>query len=296
MRCSGVLLAWAVGNLVGLTALAVVGPARGRPLVGAMRWFREESTAVAATGLIVLTTGFSTHDAGAPGPALRHLDRHRRRAGGQPGGVAAAAGLLRGPGHRRDRRRRRRAAARHGRRAAGQPCTEDAGDRVGRPHPRPRRGHRPGLGAAAAGQGERPAQPAPRGAGACETTDVFEEILRDNEQAVAESRSMARTLGHSIERVVEWEPEFRDRWLALLREAGEAIGVPDSVRVDPGARRPDRRSADDLSDRGPVRPALAGVRRADHEPAQRGHVDGPGRRAEPGRAAPLREARPAAPA
>ena len=27
---------------------------------------------------------------------------------------------------------------------------------------------------------------------------------------------MARTLGHSIDGVIEWEPQFRDRWLALL--------------------------------------------------------------------------------
>ena len=37
-------------------------------------------------------------------------------------------------------------------------------------------------------------------------TDVFEEILRRNEQAVAELRSMARTLGHSVDGVIEWEP------------------------------------------------------------------------------------------
>ena len=70
-----------------------------------------------------------------------------------------------------------------------------------------------------------------RAAPGVRATDVFEQILRDNEQAVAESRSMARSLGHSIEAVNEWEPVFRDRWLALLHEAGEAIGVPDSVRV-----------------------------------------------------------------
>ena len=49
---------------------------------------------------------------------------------------------------------------------------------------------------------------------------------------------MARTLGHSIDGVIEWEPEFRDRWLALLAEAGEAIGVPDSARVVQVRHRP----------------------------------------------------------
>ena len=70
-----------------------------------------------------------------------------------------------------------------------------------------------------------------RAAKGLKKTDVFEEILRDNEQAVAEARSMARTLGHSLEEVVEWEPEFRERWLACLQEAGEAIGEPDAMRV-----------------------------------------------------------------
>jgi hypothetical protein len=56
-------------------------------------------------------------------------------------------------------------------------------------------------------------------------------VLRDNEQAVAETRSIARTLGHSIDNVVEWEPVFRTGWLRLLREAGTAILAPDSVRV-----------------------------------------------------------------
>ncbi len=49
-----------------------------------------------------------------------------------------------------------------------------------------------------------------RAAREARTTDVFEAVLRDNEQAVAELRSMARTLGHSIDAVIEWEPGFRD--------------------------------------------------------------------------------------
>ena len=59
---------------------------------------------------------------------------------------------------------------------------------------------------------------------------MFEEILHRNEQAVAELRSMARTLGHSIDGVIEWEPQFRDRWLALLDRGGR------------GDRRPRRRA------------------------------------------------------
>jgi hypothetical protein len=57
---------------------------------------------------------------------------------------------------------------------------------------------------------------------------------------------MARTIGHGIESVVEWEPSFRVPWLRLLQEAGEAIGIPDSARVV-AVRRELVRLTEDLS-------------------------------------------------
>lgn len=58
----GVLLAWAVGNALGLdTAAVAVVLALGLG-IGAFRWFGEESTTVAATALVVVTTGFSDDD------------------------------------------------------------------------------------------------------------------------------------------------------------------------------------------------------------------------------------------
>ncbi len=56
------LLAWGVGSHLGLTTSSVSVLLAVGLLVGSLRWFRDESTAVAATGLIVLTTGFSTRD------------------------------------------------------------------------------------------------------------------------------------------------------------------------------------------------------------------------------------------
>jgi uncharacterized membrane protein YccC len=85
-----------------------------------------------------------------------------------------------------------------------------------------------------------------RAAAGVRTIETYEAILRDNEQAVAEARSMARTLGISIERVVEWDTEFRERWLALLKGAGEAIGAADSARVAQ-VRADLTRLAEDLS-------------------------------------------------
>ena len=159
----GVLLAWGVGNVLGLTTLAVSVLLAVGLVVGSARWFRDESTAVAATGLIVLTTGFSTARRAPRRPALRHVHRHRGRAGRQPRGVAAVARLRRRPGHRRDRRRRGRAAARHRGPAAGDDLLRGADGGVGRRHARPRRGHRPGLVAAASGPREQPAQPSASG-------------------------------------------------------------------------------------------------------------------------------------
>lgn len=240
----GVLLAWAVGNLIGLdtvavTVLLVVGLG-----VGAMRWLRDETTAVAATGLVVLTTGFSTHDQVLLDrlfgtfigivvglvvnflvwPPLRDYSA-AKAIDAIDDGVGA---LL------RDMAEQLQGPCGEEQVATWVDRTRDLDESIeaawallrqakesGRLNPR-------------------------RAAAGLRASDVYEQILRDNEQAVAESRSMARSLGHSIESVNEWEPVFRDRWLALLHEAGEAIGVPDSARVTQ-VRADLNRLADDLS-------------------------------------------------
>ncbi len=55
-------------------------------------------------------------------------------------------------------------------------------------------------------------------------------LLHRMEQAVAEQRSMARTLGRSMELGKHWEDTFRHGWLDLLRDAGRAI--QDASRED----------------------------------------------------------------
>jgi hypothetical protein len=52
-------------------------------------------------------------------------------------------------------------------------------------------------------------------------------LLGRMEQAVADTRSMARTIDHSVIDVNEWEPLFRRRWTDLLRAAGEAVAAVD---------------------------------------------------------------------
>jgi uncharacterized membrane protein YgaE (UPF0421/DUF939 family) len=70
-----------------------------------------------------------------------------------------------------------------------------------------------------------------RGASKVKQTDQFADLLRRMEQAVADIRSMARTLAHSLEHLREWDEEFKARWVELLAEAGAAIEEPDSKRI-----------------------------------------------------------------
>ena len=58
----GVLLAWATGDLLGLDAAALAVMLLAELVIGNLRWLREESTTVGATALVVLTTGFGDQD------------------------------------------------------------------------------------------------------------------------------------------------------------------------------------------------------------------------------------------
>ena len=58
----GVVLAWAVGNSLGVDTLSVAVLLLVGLVLGSPPWFRGEATTVAATGLIVLTTGFAGDD------------------------------------------------------------------------------------------------------------------------------------------------------------------------------------------------------------------------------------------
>ena len=225
----GVLLAWVVGNYLGLNAVAVSTLLAAGLFIGGLRWFRDETTAVAATGLIVLTTGFSTQD-----QVL--LDRLFDITIGIV--VGLAVNLVVWPPLRDYSAARAIDAIDDG---VGELLRDFASELSG--------GYQDGQAQAWVDrtraldhdiddawamlrQARESGRLNPRRAAkSVRVTDIYEQILRDNEQAVAEARSMARTLGHSIEDVIEWDPEFRGPWLALLKEAGDAIGEQDSARV-----------------------------------------------------------------
>jgi hypothetical protein len=240
----GVLLAWAVGNVVGVSATAVAVLLVVGLLIGALRWFGDESTSVAATGLIVLTTGLSDRD-------LVLLDRLFDSLIGIVVGLLVNmvvwpplrdASAARAIDAIDDLVGRLLCDMAHDLREG---CDDEAVEGwVARTR---RLDHQIDHAWSLVRQARESSRLNPRrAAAAVRTGDVLDGILSDNEQAVAEARSMARTLGHSIEGVIEWEPLFHSRWLALLQEAGDAILVPDPARVS-AVREGLNRLAEELS-------------------------------------------------
>ena len=62
-------------------------------------------------------------------------------------------------------------------------------------------------------------------------TDDFGDILERLEQAVAEIRSMARTIHLADPPPERWDPEFREPWLDLLERAGTAVQNADAPEL-----------------------------------------------------------------
>ncbi|MGZ4436334.1 MAG: FUSC family protein, partial [Nocardioidaceae bacterium] len=233
----GVVLAWAVGNVIGFDTLAVAVALLIGLAVGSAPWFAGQATTIPATALVVLTTGLSTQDGmllsrlldtgtGIVVGVIRALDAIDDRIGRLLQDMAAGlrahrtedevVGWLDRTRHLDEDLDRAWSLVRQARESA-------------RMNPR------------------RPA------AELREPRDWYR-LLRRMDQAVAESRSMARTFAQSITDVNEWEPRFRDRYLGLLDEAGAGIG-----RSDPRAIGAIRDRLDelvrDLSER-PLSPHL----------------------------------------
>jgi cell shape-determining protein MreD len=247
----GVLLAWATGNTLGLDPAALAVMLVAALALGQLRWLREEATTAAATALIVLTMGFSTDD---------HvlLGRLYDTAIGLVVGIVvnalvwpplldlSAARAIRAVGTRVGGLLEEIAAECH------DACTEEhvdnwvrrtqeLDDEVDEAWALVRQARESGR-----------LNPR-RDSAVVRAPGEFGEILDRTEQSLAEIRSMARTLGHSITDTNEWDDGFRERWTGLLREIAWAIQHPDArrlgeIRVKLGALASDY-SDEDLSAR-----------------------------------------------
>lgn len=218
---AGVLLAWAVGNVLGLDATAVSVVLLLGLLVGAFRWFGDERITVAATALIVLTTGFSDDDS-------MLLSRLADTAIGIL--VGLMVNLLVWPPLRR-----RTAIA----------AMDALDNRIGQLLVDMADGLAAGMTREIADewldltqrldeeldrawslvrQASESAWMNPRrsAVGLRDTRDWLE-LLQWVEQAVAEARSTARTLSRGLADDEMWQGSFRDGYVAALRAAGHAI-------------------------------------------------------------------------
>lgn len=225
----GVLLSWAVGNTLGLDPVAIAVLLLVGLLVAQVPWIKDEGTTVATTALIVLTTGFSDDD---PLLILRLVDT----------AIGVATGLVVNlvvwPPFR-DRSAARAIDAIDDDLGALL-CDIAAGLRDGRDGSEEER-----VDAWVERTDEIDEQIEPawslvrqaresgrlnlrRSAGEVREPGEFSDLLYRIEQSVADTRSMVRTLGHSVTDVHEWEPVFQDRWVELLHDTGAAIMAPSS--------------------------------------------------------------------
>lgn len=225
----GVTLAWAVGSLLGLDYIAMAVLLLLALLVGKVSRLRLNGTDVASTAVIILAVGYSNQDHML---VLRFLDTATGIV------VGLVVNLLVWP-PLRDRSAARAVDLIDD--AVGRLLTDiaaDLGDKGAQVEAwswveRTREIDHAieeawGLLLEAHESGRLNPR---RGARDVGRSGEFGDLLRRNEQAVAEIGSMARTLDHSISSLNEWDAEFGDRWIALLDEARRAIARPDSRRL-----------------------------------------------------------------
>ena len=86
--------------------------------------------------------------------------------------------------------------------------------------------------------------PRPAAGSRMRAADEMTQIINRLAQAVAETRSMARTIRVSPVAPEDWEPEFRAPWLQLLHRTGMAV-----ISADGEAMRSARAELSELSDR-----------------------------------------------
>jgi uncharacterized membrane protein YccC len=222
----GVLVAFGAGQLFGPDALALAVAVLVGLIIGSLRGVRTDSTTAAATAVVVLTTGYSD-DGGML--AARLLDT----------GIGIAVGLLVNLLVWPPLRDRGAAAAidaiddRIGcllcdiaaalRRERDLPvddwvaCTGELDDDIAEAWRVLGQAHESGR--------LNPRRATPQ---RMRAADDFTAILRRLEQSVAETRSMARTIGLGPR---DWDSAFREPWLELLERTGAAVSRADPATL-----------------------------------------------------------------
>lgn len=233
----GVLLAWAIGNTLGLDATAIAIALFVGLVIGAAPWFEDQATTVAATALVVLTTGFSDNDnmlffrlldtgiGIAVGLAVNLVvwpPLRRRTAIATMDALDGAIGML---------------VVDIATGLAHDPTQEDVEGWLDRT--RDLDGDLDHAWALVRQAKESARMNPRRSAGPMRDPQEWYGLLRRMEQAIAETRSMARTLVQSVTDVNAWESRFRDRYVGLLGEVGAAIRDADAPALQAARARID---------------------------------------------------------
>lgn len=245
----GVVVAWAVGNTLGIDPLAVSTALLLGLVIGTIPWFADEATTIAATALIVLTTGFSDND-------FVLLSRLADT------GIGIAVGLLVNLTVWPPLRRRTAISAMDalddeigqllldmGDGLAAGYTAEDVEEWVDRT-----RSVDEDLDDAWAyvRQARESARMNPRrSAGEYRDPQQWMDLLRRMEQALAETRSMAGTLGRALETDRSWDADFRQGYIAVMHEAGAGIVNAELPRVRTARAQVDK-LVDLLNEQSPI--------------------------------------------
>ena len=226
----GVLVAFLVGQLFGLSAVSVGAAILLGLVAGSVRALRDETTTTAATALIVLTNGYS-NDGRVLGARL--IDAVLGIA------VGLLVNLLVWP-PLRDRSAASQidlVAERVGRvlseiadRLSSGASSADADDWIAETNALDRAIDQAWTVLAQARESGR-LNPRPATARRMRAAQGFDDILGRLGQGVAETRSLARTIGHGRVPTEEWDPGFREPWRELLSRAGAAITAADAAAV-----------------------------------------------------------------
>ena len=226
---AGVLLAWSAGTLVGPDVAAIASAVFLGLLLGKSRWLEGEATTAAATALVVLTTGFADD---------QHLLVDRLL----DTGIGIAVGLVVNVAVWPPLRRRTAIAAlddldnRIGELLveiadglAGEcsldevagwlETTRDLDEEIERAWALVRQARESAL--------LNPRRSARR----LRHPEVWIVLLRHMEQAVAETRSIARTLERFLEQQREWDPGFLGDYVEAVGRGGRAIDDADADAI-----------------------------------------------------------------